>query len=324
MATPVIPAKLFHVAYHDVRPESCVFTKWINSTIAPAEFEDHMRQLQEIGSVCPAEDFLSGQIREDELDRPHFVVWFDDAFQGVAEHAFPICQSLGIRPTVAVTSAIVNRQERFWRCELSYLLERMSPEALNRELFPNGENATTDARQIWRETLENYDRDLRERMRELFEHRSNADEQQQVADVFMTDEQVAHVTRNGWALTNHSATHPAITPNLKLESTLQDFRACSEYLTPLGGSHDVWVVPFDYGLVREEVGRLTERLLRECGTLVRAHYLDTVREREVFRVSIHAGREIRHQIADAIGLTQPSRARRFWRRIRRWARRATN
>ena len=291
MSARSIPGGTHHLIYHDVRPHDDAFTRRINSTIAPDAFARQLQQLQSVGEICGSD------AADASGDRPRFVLWFDDAYRGVMEHAAPICAEHNVVASVAVNSDFVQRKSCFWRCELCWLLENHEAGEVAREtLQAEGLNAT----QIWRRTLLEFDDDLRQRIAKMYAAKAGTDQREALHDLFMDESQLRDLAGRGWMLGNHSATHPAITNSTSWESVRDDFNRCGEYLKRIGGRDDVWVIPFDYSVVKDAVDSYREPLRSACSKFMRAFPFTDQRDKEFSRITIADGSDVLAQIQAAL------------------------
>ena len=299
-----LPPGLYHLVYHDVNPEVNEFSRWASATMEPGVFRAQMNELARLGEFRSFSDSgaSAGGANEAEVKGPQFVIWFDDGFQGVFDHALPICREFNVKPVVAVNSGFASRSERFWRYELSYLLERVAPDVLAKTVFAEGETAGMTGKKIWWESLQQFDFDLRERVGRCFEKIASGSERESLAAMFMDGERLSHLLDLGWELTNHSETHLGITTRLTLPSISEDFRKGEQWLRELGGQGDVWVVPFDYGEIQTAVDRWRPQLLEQCRCLVRADLARNLAEREIFRISLTDSASVVEQISGGLEL----------------------
>ncbi|MGB0578231.1 MAG: polysaccharide deacetylase family protein [Limisphaerales bacterium] len=280
-----IPSGTYHLVFHDVRPKDNEFTRWMQSTITPEDFERQLDQLLSVGRVAGLDEAL-----EAEVEGPRFVLWFDDAYRGVIEQAAPICARKNVVGAIAVNSEFVQRRSCFWRCELSWLLENQPVNRVAQTLLKKD---GLDAAAIWRRTLEEFDGPLREQIAESFG-------EQHWQQNFMNESELRQLTDCGWSLANHSATHPAITARLSWKDVAQDFQRCSEYLEGIGGRGDLWVIPFDYGVVKQAVDSHREAIGAACKSFFRAFHFAEDRGCEIPPISITEGTDVLAQIRRAL------------------------
>ena len=92
--------------YHHVGPPRPAFVPRL--TISPAAFERQIRWLAERGySSIVASDWVSWRVEGRPLPPCPIMISFDDAFAGVAEHAFPILKRYRMRASVFVSTALL-------------------------------------------------------------------------------------------------------------------------------------------------------------------------------------------------------------------------
>lgn len=266
-----LPPGYYHVVYHDVSPRTGVFTKWMNSTISPQEFSRHLDELASFGEFVSAETAIEAQLSNSVPASVCFVVWFDDGFQSVIDCAQPECAARGIKPAIAVNSSFALRLKQHWRCQLSFLMEKCQHDELARILMPEA-TQQTEARGLWFETLDHFSLDLRNRIDSEFARISSADERDTIASLFLGEDSLERLHQQGWYITNHSACHPGITPNIHLDEILDSFRQCGEFVSRFGTGNDIWVIPFDYGVVKATTNASIDTFRQNCRTIARAFY----------------------------------------------------
>lgn len=293
-----LPPGIYHLVYHDVDPTVNGFSRWAASTMNPSVFRSQMNELSRIGEFRSFSSYRADSLEEveEEVKTPQFVVWFDDGFRGVFDYALPICNEFKVKPVVAVNSGFASRTERYWRYELSYLLEHIAPDVLCRSLFPERDASDMSGKQIWWETLQQFDFNLRERIGHCFDKAVSRGERESLAAMFMDADKLGQLLELGWGLTNHSETHLGITRRLPLPKIIEDFRKGENWLTGMGGQGNVWVVPFDYGDVEAVVDEWRPQLLKHCRCLVRANFGLNLAEGEIDRVSLAASGSVVEQI----------------------------
>lgn len=113
-----------------------------------------------------------------------FVLWFDDGFQCIKDHALTHCRKLGIKPVVAVNSRFAERSGRFWRLELSFLLERLPLATVVAVVLDTPQGKELTAQEIYRESSEQFNEGLRRRIGCLFEKTASPAERDQVDKLF--------------------------------------------------------------------------------------------------------------------------------------------
>ena len=178
----VLKNETYHLVYHDLGEDTAPQRRMLQSSVAPKRFCEDLEWMKSVGQVVDAEDWLSAEGLESE--HPKFVIWFDDAMCGVLEHGRHILKDWGIRPAVAAISRVAGREERFWRCELSALLELEGPEYVADLL--NIDQAAKGT--VWLEALNSFDYDLRDRIAKGFKDRLPRDLIRDTENDFCTEE----------------------------------------------------------------------------------------------------------------------------------------
>lgn len=288
-----LPNKTFHLVYHDIGFHHNGFTRWINSMVTPEVFADHLEQLSQVGTICRLDESLQDSNR----DRPKFVLWFDDAYSGVHTYASSICQKKNVVATLAVNSEFALRKSCFWRSELSWLLEMHSAAEIANNIFSSPYSSPEE---IWSKTLQQYGQELHHRITEMFKAKASIKERNAWHEIFMNEVQIRECLKNGWSVCNHSANHPALVSAGGLGSFANDFNQCRSFVSELGGMTDAWVVPFDYGVVKQAVDSHLETLKSKCTHLVRAFYFPEMEHNTIPRITIHGHQNVLMQIEQSI------------------------
>lgn len=107
-----IPVLMYHrvgIANNDWERRYC---------ISPEVFEAHMSHLATRGKrACSVDDFFSWLSKEKELPEGSFLLTFDDGFQGIYDHAFPVLNQLDWSATVFLVSSLIGGQDEWTRKE---------------------------------------------------------------------------------------------------------------------------------------------------------------------------------------------------------------
>ncbi|MBN1155308.1 polysaccharide deacetylase family protein [candidate division KSB1 bacterium] len=94
------------LAYHNIDTRS----EWGINTVSPALFEKQMSYLAGEGyKTCSLDDYVSGKAITDRS----IIITFDDAYEGVVRHAFPVMGKYGMTGTVFVISDYVGAENRW-------------------------------------------------------------------------------------------------------------------------------------------------------------------------------------------------------------------
>lgn len=110
--------------YHRVSPQGQGVPDYSPNgiTVTPAEFEMQMRFLRKHYDVVPLSHIVEA-VRGERAFTPNMcAVTFDDGWQDVYEHAFPILKRYSIPATIYLTTGFIDGTEWFWEERSKYLL----------------------------------------------------------------------------------------------------------------------------------------------------------------------------------------------------------
>lgn len=116
--------------YHGVCPprsEGGIFN-YRKKFIAPEIFTRQLAWLKRRYTIMPLADLVLELGRQRELPRPALAITFDDGYENVYTHAFPILRALGVPATVFIATDLVEPAEPLWFDRLEYAIGR-SPKA---------------------------------------------------------------------------------------------------------------------------------------------------------------------------------------------------
>jgi len=103
------PPDVAILTYHKVSPR---VELGINS-VSPGRYASHLDALQEFGSADASQSELLEMVLDGVPPQPRVHVTFDDAYVDFGEHAWPLCQRLGVRPTVFVIAGYTGRKSNW-------------------------------------------------------------------------------------------------------------------------------------------------------------------------------------------------------------------
>ena len=109
MSTGATPdPKVAVLLYHNVGPLIPGTNKWL--TVSPCNFERHVRWLARHGYVgISARQWLNHLHGQGELPKKPVMLTFDDGYQHLAEHAFPVLRQYGFSAAVFVVTGLIGR-----------------------------------------------------------------------------------------------------------------------------------------------------------------------------------------------------------------------
>jgi len=108
--TGLFPPGIYIFAFHTVVDETNA-VEWERmyrkGSISRKHFEEHIEFLMRHMSPLPLSE-TQDVIRDGQLDRPFFVVTFDDGYKDIIKNAAPVLKKHGIRPTVFVNGSFAD------------------------------------------------------------------------------------------------------------------------------------------------------------------------------------------------------------------------
>lgn len=230
--------------YHNIDWEDSLLTRAVGGTVRPDVFAQHLEWLREAGELISVSAGLQRLAAGEEFRRPAFSVWFDDGFRGTREYGLPICERFGITAAVSVNSRFALRREMFWRCQVSYLVLTDGARHLRRELRGHFERVPLTLRE-W--TTENFGPTLRRVIDEVYEQRTTPAFREDARRLFDDVDGIRRLADAGWLITNHTASHPAITLQMGWSKVAAEFEECDELVRECGPGAQYWVIPFGNG-----------------------------------------------------------------------------
>lgn len=106
-------------------------------SVTPVEFEMQMSFLRRYYDVVPLARIVGAVRGELPFSANMCAVTFDDGWQDVYEHAFPILRRHDIPATIYLTTGFVDETAWFWEERSKYLLALLNEHCRNRRLSPD-------------------------------------------------------------------------------------------------------------------------------------------------------------------------------------------
>ena len=232
--------------YHDVSWEDSYHTRAIGGTVRPDVFADHLEQLARLGRLVSVTEGLD-TLAADRIREPLFSVWFDDGFAGVRRYARPLLDKHGVTGAVSICSRFVSRQEMFWRAELSYLAHVDGLRFLRPKLRRLRGKLPKNLRG-W--LIENFDLEVRETVSQTYREHCPENVARDAFRIFDDIDGLRSLGLTGWTVCNHSAAHYPLSGVRGHEELTQEMLECEDLVREVGGTPDLWVVPFGVGVDR--------------------------------------------------------------------------
>lgn len=204
-----LPPGVYMVIYHSiVEPgESREWEReYRKGSVSAAAFARQLDLLGELMTPIPLSR-VPALWEEGGVDRPCFVVTFDDGYENNLRVAAPLVRARGIRPALFVNAAYARGQEVFYRVLAARLVARGEAERLAaalREAIP-GVAWSGEPRPLFDQTKSAYRVEVMERVVDRVYRECLGDP----ADlgVHLKADEVARLQREGWEIGNHTVAH---------------------------------------------------------------------------------------------------------------------
>jgi peptidoglycan/xylan/chitin deacetylase (PgdA/CDA1 family) len=173
--------------------------------VSKRNFEEHIEFLVRHMTPIPLSE-VPQAFKTGELDRPFFVITFDDGYTDILNNAAPIINRHGIRPTVFVNGAFSGGRV-FYRILAAMLVAKGHAGALARELkkrMPTVE-WTENPKELFNQTKTHYRPYLVEEATESAYNARLGD--MESLQVHLRPEDLKQLTAEGWEIGNHTFDH---------------------------------------------------------------------------------------------------------------------
>ena len=228
--------------YHDVSWEENPYVRGLGGTCPPDVFRDHLEWAEKTGELVSVREGLR-RTADGDLRHPIFSFWFDDGLAGVRKYAYPLMKKHGVTGGFSLCSRFWNRQELFWRFQLSYLSCCDGLRFLRPRLRKLGFKKGMSVRDF---TLTSFSEQVVERVNRVYEKFTSDLDRKDAFRLFDTGEGLLELARDGWDLANHTAAHYPVGEPSFIHQMEGQFVECEEEYRKLFGSESTfWVLPFD-------------------------------------------------------------------------------
>ena len=148
-------------------------------------------------------------LAEGTVDRPYFVITFDDGYQNVFSNAVPVLESYGIHPAIFVNGHF-SEGAVYYRILASLLIKRGKCKALASQLRKNCNtvNWSEDGRVLFAQTKDHYKPGLVEEAVETA-YRESLGEPETLG-VHLGPETIVRLHTAGWEIGNHTYDHQVL------------------------------------------------------------------------------------------------------------------
>ena len=114
----------FIALYHGVAPylPNYGIYNYRKKFILPESFRRHLLWLRRRFEIIPLSTLIERLSRQEKLSRRYLAITFDDGYENVYRHAFPLLKELRIPATVFITTDLVEKRLPLWTDRLEYAL----------------------------------------------------------------------------------------------------------------------------------------------------------------------------------------------------------
>ncbi len=117
--------------YHSIDPGFSLSGNWIPVSL----FRRHLSVLRELGFKSPLSNIFDSGIHKYPPDEKIVLITFDDGFESVYRHAFPIMEEFGFKGIIFVVTGFIGKKSDW---DIAFVRRRHVTESQIRELFENG------------------------------------------------------------------------------------------------------------------------------------------------------------------------------------------
>jgi len=202
---------------HGVLPEE--EARPFNSTgkfVNPRELEELLECMSRQFKVMPMDAFIEALGSRARFDN-QMLVTFDDGYQNVYDHAFPLLRRMGIPFTVFVATGFTDSTATLWTDKVEFALfssekKTLGAGVLPRELSLDGPVKRHAAVTLIKEALKGRTREEADRLvASLFDELGFDPDDAGLKPVrFMSSEEIAEMAAAGVTFGGHSVTHPIL------------------------------------------------------------------------------------------------------------------
>ncbi|NOX29790.1 MAG: polysaccharide deacetylase family protein, partial [Actinobacteria bacterium] len=233
------------LCYHEIASSERLHLRGIGITHAAGQFECHLEHLAEVADLVSPLDAMSRLASGDET--PMISLSFDDGYRGVANHARPLLDQIGISAIAAINSTFADAAETplgdpdrvFWRSQLCWLRHKGKlPELASSLQMPVSDLRTA--------TMDQYGPAVVKEISNLYAQTDTASAAMDRHQMHLNWDEVRSLRDAGWVVANHSANHFPLLEASGLGQLDAEHAQCEDRLAAeLGASSTMWVAPFD-------------------------------------------------------------------------------
>lgn len=110
--------------YHGVSPQipNCGIFNYRQKFIRPESFRKHLIWLKKHFNIVPLSSIIERSDSKERITKPSCAITFDDGYENLYTHSFPILKELNVPATIFLTTDIVDKKTPLWVDLLEYAL----------------------------------------------------------------------------------------------------------------------------------------------------------------------------------------------------------
>jgi len=240
-----LPPGWYLLCYHEIASSERLHLRGIGIAHAPDQFERHLEHLAEVADLVAPQEAMDRLANGD--DTPMVSLSFDDGYRGVANHARPLLDQVGITAIAAVNSTFADAATApsgdpapvFWRSQLCWLRHKGKlSELASRLQMPISDLRTA--------TMDQYGPAVVNEIAKLYAETDAASAAVDRHQMHLNWDEIRGLRDAGWIVANHSANHFPLLEVAGLSQLDAEHTQCEDRLVAeLGTESTMWVAPFD-------------------------------------------------------------------------------
>ncbi|MCA9409515.1 MAG: polysaccharide deacetylase family protein [Candidatus Omnitrophica bacterium] len=204
-----IPSGVYIFTYHSVvDPQNCQSWEmhYDKALTTVKHFAEHLKFLTSVMSPLSLPE-AANLFQQKKINKPYFVINFDDGYQNILTNADPLCTKYGVTPTIFVNGLFASQQQAYYRPLLYDLLARQNADAiaatLNRELQTN----IFKADELLAQTKDHYSPGIQKTVMKIWNEYSQG---QSIKNIHLDFDQLRQFRNRGWHIANHTYSHATL------------------------------------------------------------------------------------------------------------------
>lgn len=229
--------------YHGVSPDSGVngIFNYRKKFINPKNFREQLFWLKSHFKITSLSNLIKLIEKEKSLTDNLLAITFDDGYENIYSHAYPILKEMGIPATVFLTTDLVENRYPLWVDRLEYSIGNSALSELNLKIGEKISSLPTETRlnkqktdSVLREYLKNVENEKKEGLlaeieaqtgKKLIENFENS------PYTGLSWEQINEMSKNNIDFAPHTKSHPILSKTEKKAALLEiteSYRICSQ------------------------------------------------------------------------------------------------